>query len=289
MFPRLLASKIVLSVAGAATAVALVGGAALAATGGAPFDTTAVTQTTEFGPLAQDETGRSRLAEILDKLVQQGVITADQEQKILAAVHLSNRVAIVKHQLLVDAAKLIGITPADLRTELPGKTLAQVAQAHNVSRDALVSGLVAAFDTDIDQAVRSGKITQDQADKLKAKVPDLVNKAVDRVVQLPKPGAGRDLRAYVGNLAQDAAQAIGISVGDLRKELPGKSLAQVAQAHGVTRDTLVQHLVTSIGARIDKDVQSNKLTQQRADAIKAKLPTLVGTGVDRVFPAAKQR
>ncbi len=78
------------------------------------------------------------------------------------------------------AAKYLGITEEQLRTELQnGKTPAAVAKAHGKTVDGLVNALVADAQTKLDAAVKSGRLTQDQADQmlsdLKEHVTDLVN------------------------------------------------------------------------------------------------------------------
>jgi hypothetical protein len=79
-----------------------------------------------------------------------------------------------------DAATAIGITEDQLRTELQaGKSLAEVAAAHNVSRDQLIQKLVAAETKRIDDAVAAGRLTQDQANQRKANVQTRVTQLVD--------------------------------------------------------------------------------------------------------------
>jgi hypothetical protein len=80
------------------------------------------------------------------------------------------------------SADTIGIQPKDLVTELrSGKSIAQVATEHNVDPQKVIDALVAKADARIDQAVKDGKLTQDKANTLKGKVPDLAAKAVDKV------------------------------------------------------------------------------------------------------------
>jgi hypothetical protein len=80
------------------------------------------------------------------------------------------------------SADTIGIQPKDLVTELKsGKSIAQVAQEHNVDPQKVIDALVAKADARIDQAVQNGKLTQDRANTLKAKVPDAAAKVVNKV------------------------------------------------------------------------------------------------------------
>ncbi len=69
------------------------------------------------------------------------------------------------------AAQKLGMTTQALMTELRnGKTLADVAKEKNVSTDDLKAAIVTAVNAQIDKAVTDGKLTKDQADKIKAQV-----------------------------------------------------------------------------------------------------------------------
>ena len=80
------------------------------------------------------------------------------------------------------AATAIGITEAKLRTQLAaGKTLAQVAEANDVSKADLIAQLVKAAEAKLAQAVTDGRITQAQADERKATLTARITEAVDKV------------------------------------------------------------------------------------------------------------
>jgi hypothetical protein len=94
----------------------------------------------------------------------------------------------------VDQAALatwLGITPEQLRTELhegTGKSLTQVAQAHNKSRDALIAFLTDQTKTRLDQAVAAGRLTREQADQKLAQFTQQVGQMVDQVHPAGGPG-----------------------------------------------------------------------------------------------------
>jgi hypothetical protein len=78
------------------------------------------------------------------------------------------------------AAAYLGITEAQLRTELQGgKTLAQVAKDHGKSADGLVDALVADLKEHLDADVAAGRLTKAQEDRFladaKQRITDLVN------------------------------------------------------------------------------------------------------------------
>ena len=80
------------------------------------------------------------------------------------------------------SAKTIGVTPADLVTELrSGKSIAQVAGEHNVSSQTVESALVKGADGKINEAVSANKLSSTLANKIEAALPAYVAKAVNHV------------------------------------------------------------------------------------------------------------
>ena len=84
--------------------------------------------------------------------------------------------------LTVSAAQYLGVQPMDLMTQLKaGKSLTDIATATpGKSRDGLVAALTIAANTKIDQAVKDGTLTPDQAAKAKRKLAGEISKLVDR-------------------------------------------------------------------------------------------------------------
>ncbi len=95
-------------------------------------------------------------------------------------------------------------------------------------------------------------------------------------------GHGADLDA--------AAKAIGISSDDLRTGLQsGKSLAEIAQANGVTAQAVIDALVAAERAELDADVASGDITQAAADQKLAAITHGVTAMVNGQFPAGGPR
>jgi hypothetical protein len=85
------------------------------------------------------------------------------------------------------AASYLGITEAELRTQLAGgKTLAEVAKAKGKSVDGLVSALVADEKKELDAAVAAGRLTQNQAETI---LESAKQRATDLVKGEPSPRA----------------------------------------------------------------------------------------------------
>jgi len=83
------------------------------------------------------------------------------------------------------AAKDLDMTPAELKTALQGQSIAALAKSKNVDPQKIINDLVADATTRIDAAASSGKITPDQATKMKASLATRITAFVDGT------GAGR--------------------------------------------------------------------------------------------------
>ena len=88
---------------------------------------------------------------------------------------------------LSTAASYLGLSEAELRSQLAhGKTLAQIAKDRGKSVDGLVDALVKTANTRIDAAVKSGELTQSQADELKAGLKERVTNLVNGDFPFPR-------------------------------------------------------------------------------------------------------
>lgn len=163
---------------------------------------------------------------------------------------------------LATAATYIGITEAELRTELQtGKTLAEVAVAHGKTRDGLIAALAAEATKQITTAVdQPGTTFMDRG---------------GRGGQGGMPG--------MGNGSAAAAAYIGITEADLRaKHQAGQTLTQIATAAGKTRDGLIAAMVADGNAKIDAAVAAGTITAAQAAQRKAALTAHVTAEVDEV-------
>ena len=100
----------------------------------------------------------------------------------------------------------------------------------------------------------------------------------------PFPGGGRGGPRGGAELTT-AAQAIGISADQLRQELPGKSLAQVAQAHGKNPTDVANALKNAAHQRIDQAVTAGRLTADQANQQK----TQVDQRIDQQMTEVRQQ
>jgi hypothetical protein len=89
---------------------------------------------------------------------------------------------------LAAAAKAIGITPQQLMTEIRGKTLTDVAQAHGKAPTDVANALKTAANQRIDAAVAAGRLTADQGNTQKSQVDQRIDQFMTQVV--PQRGNG---------------------------------------------------------------------------------------------------
>jgi polyhydroxyalkanoate synthesis regulator phasin len=184
------------------------------------------------------------------------------------------------------AADYLGLTEAQLLDELQdGKTLAEVAKAHGKTADGLIQAMYDSAKKQLDQAVKDGKLTQSQADEiagdLKARITDLVNSEMFGRIT----GFGHNLMKPFLAGVDVATDYLGITEAQLREELEGgKTLAEVAKAHGKTAEGLVQALYDSQKKQLDEALADGKLTRSQADAILANLKDKLTALVNGTLP-----
>ena len=101
---------------------------------------------------------------------------------------MAARGALNRDVLETATAKLLGITGKDVRAGLQqGKSLAQLAAEHNVSRDALESAVKAAEKAYLDKSVRDGLVTQQYADQTLQAVSTRIDAIVDQTARARTP------------------------------------------------------------------------------------------------------
>jgi hypothetical protein len=100
--------------------------------------------------------------------------------------HQGNRLRKFMHNEVRVAAEFIGIDRKQLRTELTGTTLTAVATAHGVAPAELARVLKADVHAKIDAAVAAGRLSADQAAKLKERASTRVDALMTRTFGLHK-------------------------------------------------------------------------------------------------------
>ncbi len=181
--------KAALAIGGAVLTAGLLGATALA---NVPADTTAPTTNSATAQKGdRDHKAFDRIADVLRKLVDRGVITAQQKDAILDALKAADKHHDRGHErgdargflgdVLQASSQYLGVSADDLKAQLrAGKSLAEIANATpGKSRDGLIDALTRAANAHLKQAVDAGKLTAEQAEKLRATLGAAIVKIVD--------------------------------------------------------------------------------------------------------------
>ena len=108
------------------------------------------------------------------------------------------------------------------------------------------------------------------------------------VAQIAETGTTTNVKGHprLRELAREefklAADTIGIPAKELRQAVKGgQSISEVAEVNGVSTQTVVDAVVNDLSARLDTAVADGKITQERADNVKERLPERITNLVNR--------
>ena len=151
-----------------------------------------------------------------------------------------------------------------------GNFIAKLAANLGIGEDKLKSAIDLTRTQLIDEAVAAGKLTPAQADQMKQRLAE--GKGFGKGF----PGAGRHGGPKGPGLGVDVfgevAGLMGMQPRDMMQELrAGKSLAQIAQEHNVSLDTLKTNLIALAKTHLDQAAADGKFTAEQASAMQAKL------------------
>ncbi len=161
--------------------------------------------TTGTGDPGDRPDGSTRLADVLQPLVDDGTITADQLTAIVSTLEAARPMGGPGDGMgpggrgmggrgmggegLTAVADALGLTVDELRTSLQdGQTLAEVAAAQGVDAQTVIDTLVVAAGEHLAEEVTEGDMTQDEAD---AKLAEITTRITDAVNNGGPIGGGR--------------------------------------------------------------------------------------------------
>jgi hypothetical protein len=154
--------------------------------------------------------------------------------------------------------------------------LAKVAEKRGVSVERLEANVKARLLSRIEAAEKAGRISSERAAKLRERVSEgsLCRAAGHRKALV----ASRGMLAAAGDF-------LGLDRVELRAQLPGNSLASLAQRQGKSVEALKAAMIAPAKERLAKAVAAGRVTQARADAALERLEKLAGRLATRVFLA----
>jgi len=147
--------------------------------------------------------------------------------------------------MIGETADLLGIGLRDLKEQMElGKTLTQIAKERKgLSEEQLLQKLKPSLAKRLDQAAAEGCLTKEQVSAAKAGMDEKLKKVINTPLrELRREFAGHG-RKHASLNHKAIAQFIGITPEQLQEQLrSGKSLAEVAKAHGISETQLIDKL-----------------------------------------------
>jgi hypothetical protein len=146
--------------------------------------------------------------------------------------------------------------------------LGHLAHELGITPAKLDTASLAAAKATVQDQVTSGKITQAQADQIKAKLPStgLCSAAIGRIGRTPHASLA------TGTYLTAAAAALGVTEAELKADFKaGQTLAQVAAAKNVSEADFKTKVVAALKPKLDAAVAAKTITQAQEDAQLAKL------------------
>ncbi len=167
--------------------------------------------------------------------------------------------------------------------------LNDVASRLNVSPQKLTSALEGALIDQLNAAVKAGRLTQARANRIEQRIRQgrfplfrfRAGRAFGPRGPLAPFGPLGPLGAR-GGLLSIAASYIGVTEQQLLGQLgDGKSLAQIASAHGKTAAGLESALTADLRSKLDRARAAGRITQAQEQRLLARLETAIGNLVNR--------
>jgi hypothetical protein len=155
--------------------------------------------------------------------------------------------------------------------------LAKIAEQRGVSVEQLQADLKARLLARIDAAEKAGRISSERAAALRTRVSEGTVCAGRHHVRA---------RIAVRGMLRAAADFLGLDREELRAELPGHSLAGLAEKQGKSVSALEAAMIAPAKERLAKAVTNGKITQARADVALARLERAAERLATKVFPTS---
>jgi polyhydroxyalkanoate synthesis regulator phasin len=153
-------------------------------------------------------------------------------------------------------------TPATTGDTLRDQFLQELAGRLGVSVDTLQTAINDSQKALIDKAVTDGKLTEEQANDLKARIDNGGHVELGRLLG----DHPRGIRGIVSNIVDEAAKVLGIDKSDVTDGLKaGTSLNDIANAHNMSTADFQAALLAQVKTDLDARVTAGDITQAQAD------------------------
>lgn len=164
-------------------------------------------------------------------------------------------------------AEILGMSADELSEALrSGSTIAEIAEAQGVDVQSVSDYLVDLANERIDQAVANGDLTEEEAAEKRSEAAEKVEATINGERSDRGHKGQRGHRGgQKGERSETLADVLGITAEELREaKQAGTTIAELAEANGVSVDAVVEALVAEAAERVEGAVESGRLTDEEA-------------------------
>lgn len=187
------------------------------------------------------------------------------------------------------------IATAQTESKSPTAFLDAVAKHLGISSEKLQDATKAAAIDQVDAALADGKITKEQAERLKERIESgefgpFLGPGFFGPPRFFRGGPHEFHLHAPGDQLSAAADYLDLTVAELREKLrDGQSLADVAKAQGKSVDGLEQALLAEAKKKLNEAVSDGDLTQAQADEIFERIESRIDDVVNGNVEARRHR
>jgi hypothetical protein len=161
-------------------------------------------------------------------------------------------------------ADILGVTESDVQDQLKqGLSFEKIAEAKGLTRETYLSKLIEKETAAIADQVTAGKLTQEQAEQMKAGLPERLAQRVAASGIGRGIGFGHGKGDGFGRFARPEvlAQVLGMTEDEIKAGLEsGQSIAELAAAKGITEEQLIQKLKDQMTDQLKTWVNTKRST-----------------------------
>lgn len=163
-------------------------------------------------------------------------------------------------------SEVLGMESDAVREALKtGETLADLIEARGLDEDEVVADLKAGAIERVNQAIEDGKIDEDRADAMIARIEESdLERLLERTFEPRPPMPPIALEVL--------AEALDVTEEDLQAALEeGQTVPEIIEAEGLSVEAVADDLKDAMVERVEEAVADGKLEEERADVILERL------------------
>jgi hypothetical protein len=177
--------------------------------------------------------------------------------------------------VLVGGGAALAAAKDGARTTRCDERVARIAERRGVTVAELEANVKARLLARIDAAEKAGRISSERAASLRNRVSE---------GSLCGAAAGARVKIAARGMLAVGARFLGLDREELREQLPGHSLAELAEQQGKSVSALEAAMVAPVKARLARAVANDRITRERAEAVLEKLEQAAHRLATHVFP-----